>query len=517
MIHDASSGVGDAAEHHWLRGLSLVTALLPLVAAAMGFYRSANLEVSIDEFATAMFSSRTFGDLWASLAHVDAIVGPYYGVIHLLAPPLSYGPWIRWPSVIASAGTVALVGFLARRWWGPVSAVIAATFVTINPLVIYMSSMARPYAMAMLFVTLALLCVEIASSRTGKGFWVLYAFSASAAVLMHPFSLLAVATTSILALGRSRRAFVSWAVATIASLVSLLPILAVAYRQRDQVSWIAHLSPREALATLASIVAMQVDGTNNLVDYVALAIIGLFAVAAPLALAVRAWRRGDHDSARKVGTALVLFVGPWLALYSISLVATPILNFKYLTWSAIGAPLLMGYSFESLLKKGIILKSAALTVIVCLLAYYAVPAYGLLTQRTLIPDFGSAAARIRQSSHPGDLLVVAQPYDSGGLAYGIAYDLGDEQYAAEVLGRLPSGRQPILEVRVILSVEPFRSTPLQTPLTQPAVAWFFPFAEVPRSFATGTSNTELACTATEGSVSQLSPDDSLLLRGLCVP
>jgi hypothetical protein len=97
-----------------------------------------------------------------------------------------------------------------------------------------------------------------------------------------------------------------------------------------------------------------------------------------------------------------------------------------------------------------------------------------LAQKAVSVDgYVEIAQTLRTQARPGDLLVVMQGYDEGGLAYGLAETTADSGYAAQLRARLPRGDQPTVEVRRVVSVAPWRTTAFGKELKSSGTLWLF--------------------------------------------
>jgi hypothetical protein len=70
-------------------------------------------------------------------------------------PPL----W-RLPNFAAGAGTLLLVGFIARRWFGNAAAAVALAAAAVNPVMAHFSALARGYGLSLFFGLAALYAVD---------------------------------------------------------------------------------------------------------------------------------------------------------------------------------------------------------------------------------------------------------------------------------------------------------------------------------------------------------------------
>jgi hypothetical protein len=74
-------------------------------------------------------------------------------------------------------------------------------------------------------------------------------------------------------------------------------------------------------------------------------------------------------------------------------------------------------------------------------------------------DLPAAVARIEQTARVGDLVVVVQRYEQGGVALGFALASGDLSYADAITRDASKGTRTVLEIRRIAALHPLRTVP----------------------------------------------------------
>ena len=441
-----------------------------LLALALGIQRSVRLPLWRDEFATAMFAKLPIDDLLASLGHVDAVTGLYYLLAHATAPVLGYDLGLRVLSIIAVAASTAVVALLALRWWGPLAASAAGVAFAVNESTLTSAALARQYALAVLFVALAVLAVEIAAATGRRWAWVGYAVAASAAVALHVLALVGIGLTALLLLGRARGAGRSWAWwcgATAIPAVVAVALLAPGLSQRGQLAWLSAPSLRTVIGDLADTVGVSPD-REVLFDGIALIVFAATAVVA-LIVAVRppvtsrAMMPTPDPSpiarVRPVVFAVALTVAPWLVLAAASWLVTPILTARYISWSTLGAALVIAAAVHAArtTSRGLAIVAGTLAgVVLATSILVAIPRLWSLPPRG--DDFPAAVGLLEGEAEVGDLLVLQQRYYEGGVAFGFAASADDAGQVDDVFRRQPTGGQPLLDVRRITNADPLRST-----------------------------------------------------------
>lgn len=185
-----------------------------------------------DEVASRDASARSLAGIWHLLHHTDAVFGPYYLLVHLLLEVGGAAWWLRLPSLLASIGTVVLVGILGCRLLGATGGFVAALVYAVNPFVVSYAHDARPYALATLGVTAAWLVLIDGVGRRRTG--IVWAVIAAASIAAHLFALLSLLPQLFL-LVRESWPWRRWALLPLAI---ALVLAGVSLGQRGQVGWI---------------------------------------------------------------------------------------------------------------------------------------------------------------------------------------------------------------------------------------------------------------------------------------
>lgn len=442
----------DARVSRWL-----AVAVPALIALALAVYRGTQMPLWRDEYATRLYASLTPGGLADATAHVDAVLAPYYSLIHVLSGVVGLGTGMRLPSTIAFTLAVALTAALALRWFGPVAALVAGLGLAANDAVLSQAANARPYDLALLGAVLAAWCVSAAAYGGARAPWLWAAFAASAtgAVLMQPMASLVVACTAVLLCRRGLRRRWPWLVASIPWAAATAWLLLRGRAQTGQLAWIADVTPASAFPALATAAgAGWTDAAARI--GVVLALIAVAVVAVCLS-------RGGE----RVHTAFavaVVFV-PTAALLTASLLIRPLLAPRYVVWSSVGVALLLGIAVHLAVRaarqrrRRVPAFTAALLATAVLAVSVVATASTLWHPPTRKDDFPGAVARIQEQAAVGDLLVVVQRYEQGGVALGFALSSGDTAFAREIVDGVPHGPRDVLDVREVVQVEPLRTEP----------------------------------------------------------
>ena len=331
----------------------LAVVLPTVLALVLGLQRSMAVPFWRDEYATAAFARLPLGDLLQALGQVDAVLGPYYLLAHLASPVLGLETGLRVLSLGAFTASAAVVAVIALRWWGPLAASAAGLAFATNVLAITYGAMARPYALAVLFVALAVLAADAAAAAGRRWAWVAYAAAASAA------SRDARAGPRRGPAHGAPRGGAHTGTRTQADPMVVRDDRGAGRRRRHPTregpraapagfDWMSEPTVRTAIADLARAAGVSID-REVAFDAVALLVLAAMSAAA-IAAAARTpsfqnieppapIRASAVARARPVAFAAALAFVPWALLLGASWLVTPILATRYIAWSSIGTAL----------------------------------------------------------------------------------------------------------------------------------------------------------------------------------
>lgn len=433
--------------------IRLLVVVVPfVVAAALGFRRSLTVPLWRDEHATALHAALPLEDLVRSLSAGDAVLGPYYVLMQLFTPLWGLDEGMRIPSLVAFATTAAVVSTIALRWWGALPALGGGLFFALNGAAVTAGITARPYALMLLFVALAILAAATARPR-GDWRWIGYSAVALAAVTMHLISLIAIVCIGVLAYGQPRGYLLRWLTWSTPALGAGVVIAAIGATQQGQIAWLTPADPRGALSALA-----QVSGTSayRAVIWDAVGLLVLLAGAVAAFIAIRRTTEAADRGAllRPVVFAAVLGFAAPAALLLVSWVAIPVFTARYLTWVSLGGALLVAaaVSAATLRRPSSIL--AGVCAAILLVGSAIVAGQQFIRPPGFYDDVPSLLSRLDASAEPGDALAVIQRNTHSGVAYSLARTAKDQSWADDVRERLPSSSQPGVDVRSIAGTHP---------------------------------------------------------------
>jgi mannosyltransferase len=220
----------------------VIPAVVALAAGVWGVDRGSMWH---DEATSFTVARRSLPALWDTLAHVDAVHGLYYLMLHPLLAPVG-GPELgeivlRVPSVlatsVAAAGVAAVATHTASSWTGLLAGLAYAT----TPVVSYYAQEGRSYALVTAAVVLATLFLSRAASEPRRPrWWALYAAAVAVGCLLNVFAVFALLAHAVtLLVSRAGRATLGrWVLACAAGLVPVAPLAWMTSRQQGQVGWL---------------------------------------------------------------------------------------------------------------------------------------------------------------------------------------------------------------------------------------------------------------------------------------
>lgn len=248
--------------------------------------------------------------------------------------------WLRIPSLVAGVATIPFVYLLGARTVGRRAALVGAGFFSISPLATYYAVEARAYAVATLFVVLAGLALLRAVESDGWRWWGAFALASAAAMYSHYTTAFVLAAQAGWVVLCHRRVLGRLLVSGALAVVAFAPWLPALLEDRDAIGQaaMARLAPftwanaLEALGRLAGggpyaplsdlpgtagrwalglAVLVAVAGAGRLIagrrsgpPAASLALVALWALAAPVGAAVYSAVGGDLFLARNLITSL---------------------------------------------------------------------------------------------------------------------------------------------------------------------------------------------------------------------
>lgn len=177
-----------------------VYALL-LVAFALRVYRLDAQALWWDESLSVYRATRALGAVLANtiliqnVVTVDTLPQLYFVLLNLFVRAVGISEFaLRFFSVAANVATIPLVYALARRWFSPPIAWLAAGLATLSPFYIWYAQEARPYALVLFFSTFAVYALtrtfQVSSFRFQISYWiVIYVLASIASLYTHYYAI----------------------------------------------------------------------------------------------------------------------------------------------------------------------------------------------------------------------------------------------------------------------------------------------------------------------------------------
>ncbi|MFI7544374.1 glycosyltransferase family 39 protein [Actinoplanes sp. NPDC049599] len=383
------SGLGTAA-------LALPPALLALSLSVAGIGARSMWN---DEYASWYAGTLSFRDLAKLLDNVDAVVAPYYLVLHFWIALFGDSETsLRLPSALAMGATAALVAVLGRRLFDTGVGLAAGLIFAGLPSVTRYGQEARPYAFAIGFVTLATLLLLRAMERPTWRRWLWYGAGLILAGLVHIVTLTVLLAHAVF-LWRTFRVsgdlrLLRWFAGAFLAVTAALPLAAKGSEQSSVISWIK--VDRAAVGGLPE----RIFGSWQ----VALVV----CVAALLATALL-WSRHRGPVVLLLAWGLFPPVFCYLTFPLLHLFLHRYLLFTVPAWTLLAAAL--GFSLARFTRRAAAAVPLSLSGLLVVAVVLAVSGPGQRAARHSPvfgePDYRSATALLLAAAGPGDGIVFA--------------------------------------------------------------------------------------------------------------
>lgn len=380
------------------RADAVAVAATATVMLLVGLWRLNRGSLWGDEAVTTYAAHLSRRQLLHLLAHVDAVHGLYYALMHVVVKFGDGEVALRLPSVLGMAVAVGLTTLLGIRLASRAVGVLAGLLMACTPLVSSYAQDARSYAL----VTAAAMgaCVAFAAAlkpRATVRTWVTYGALLTLAGYLNEISLLIVLAhaATLLLMRTAAVTWRRWAAAATAGCVLVVPLLVLSTRQAKAVQRIH----RPQLSTLFDVLR-SFFGTSAPVCM-------LLAGCAVLgAVPVATGRRRRSELSLPL-LAVPLALVPPVVLFVQSVLTQPLFVPRYLLYSQPGAVLLAAagiYRLGRLLPA----RSAWIPGLAACLCCVALQGAALAKIRT--PDgwrqnFAAAANYVAHRGQPGDAVI----------------------------------------------------------------------------------------------------------------
>ena len=384
----------------------LPPALLTLVMTVVGI---GTRSLWNDEYATWYAATLSFGDLKRLVANVDAVVAPYYLLMHgWIAVFGESAASLRMPSALAMAVAAGLIALIGRRLFDPGAGLTAGLLFAGLPAVCRYGQEARPYSFAIALATLATLMLLRAVERPTWRRWTLYGLCLIVAALAHivALSILLAHALFMWHTFRSRGDFrqLRWIAGAVIAVTGVLPLISEGHGQAGAIDWI------QLNGTALAQSPARVFGSGQVAAVVA----GTAVVAAALL-----WIR-RRDS--------VILLLSWAVLPPLFCVLTfPFLHLflhRYLlftlpAWVLLASALGFAFIRSAAERRSAAALSLAALVVVAAVFYAGVPGQQAARHSPVVgePDFRSAAMSVQARQQPGDAIAFAGAGRNGRRAF----------------------------------------------------------------------------------------------------
>ena len=394
------------------------------IAAALRFWHLGQQSLWVDEVASLRTALAPLGRIAAVALRGDAFEPPgYFWLLHGVIQVMGRSEWaLRLASAIVGTATIPIVWLLVRDVCRSISiANTAALLLAVNPLHIWYSQEARPYALVVCLGSAALLCLWRALQHDGIRWWAGFTVLGALAALAHLTGAVSALTGGLWALqARGTRVVRPLAFAAAGMLVLTLPfslsLLDAVRHASGTGSPERPLTGLEVPYTLFTYLAgfslgpsvreiHELGGTSAAAHYWGQTLL----VAAVLLALAALLARARHPGRRELLTLLVV---PLAATALGSIATTKAYNVRYTLPALVGFLGLAGIAVETMGPRA---RRFGVGAMLALFAWsdfqwFDAPRYWKDDSRT-------AAACLVHVLPPGSTVAVAQPGMIGVLAY----------------------------------------------------------------------------------------------------
>jgi mannosyltransferase len=403
--HDVSfQKVWQAVKHS--RYVQILIALT-LIGLFLRFYQITFNSIWLDEAATLKFSDNSLLEIWNITANGEFNPPLFHWIEHFM---LYFGNSefvLRFVPAILGTLSIPLFYLVGNEFLDRNCGIIMATLLTFAPFHIFYSQEARAYSTMLFFISLALIFYFLAlHSNTWKS-WALFGFFSSLAFWAHFYAFIPVISLFFIAAGLNAgkiRDEVRFSIPLITGagvfLLVSLPLIAVVSGQfliRTSKAPTYGIQGPEIIAETLR----QLSGYSDiiLIIYLAVFVIGTFAV----------FRIKRNRAYFLIAMILIPLVISWGLSYRMPMIPRYLIYLLPIYFMGIAA------SYRPVIrlvksKRGIYLFMVALIVvnIPFLVTYY---------QNPTKDDWRGFSAMIRETSRPGDIIVLMPDYNNGPFDY----------------------------------------------------------------------------------------------------
>jgi mannosyltransferase len=233
-----------------------VSVLILLAGFAVRVWKLGSTSLWIDEVFTDLWS-RADAHNFFPMIFENGTLGPFYFILNRLFPH-NNELMLRLPSLLMGLFSIALFMFVVQRWYKqPNLTLIAGALLAFNPYHVWMSRVARPYAIMFLLSLLAsYFFLELLNGKRTRTNWIGFVVASACAYSTHYYAAMLPMTQYILfafVLRSNRYFFRRWMLAQIIAVIPLM-IWIVALMRQDAVAlgigWIPKPEWQDLIRTL---------------------------------------------------------------------------------------------------------------------------------------------------------------------------------------------------------------------------------------------------------------------------
>lgn len=356
----------------------------------------------------------------AALA-LDSFQNHHMPWFFLLLSPLTHMAhpeyWLRLPSAIFGAFSVAMVFIIAARIAGRLAGVLAALYLGLSPIALGFAQEARSYTLVMALILIALYgVVRLAQDwRTARAGWLCYVLGTISALGLLGDSLPWFIAANLIFIGllpfvpEAKRFILRVLLADVTILAVTAPLYGVMLHYQSQavttsLGWIPQLSLSQIWYSFGSIYLMHVPDWVSfklLTHHQVPGLVWLLDLLLLVSLGAAVWHL------RRWPEMLITLVISFLFLPCLFLLIStvqPVLLPRYLLWSAAPFAVLVGIGTSVVLTTRITpvaLQKTSIFVVAVILALNLLPYY----KNELKPDWSVAAQKLAEDVKPGDVVL----------------------------------------------------------------------------------------------------------------
>jgi mannosyltransferase len=304
---------------------SRAAAVVGLVAFAISLVGSWIPSYWSDEVATLRAARLSWQELFAFVAHKDAVHAAYYSLLKLWAGMFGESELAtRSLSALAIGAAAAGLVVLVTSMTSLRIAVMAGVIFALLPRTTSMGIEARSFALSATIAVWATIVLLVATRTGDWRWWALYAVIIAAGTYVFLYSVLILAAHLVFLIleYRVRRVLAPWLLAASGAVVAALPMLILSVQQKEQIAWLADLP----VVTMWTILGKPAFDSSWLVAAIA------WCALLVLAFRCRTIWSGPQGSTFRLAAAW--FSVPLVLLLTADPIVGPLYNARYLSFIA---------------------------------------------------------------------------------------------------------------------------------------------------------------------------------------